>query len=137
MKIVDCYWEKNNLNKKTVEVEFASTDIVSEDTINEASNRAIESTKDIMYEDAKTYTTRTIYENTLAATESKTEYAMLPVYMVNVKYGDKNYIFAMNGETGKFIGNIPLDKGKAWRYGILIFVGVAIVSYLILLMFMG
>lgn len=37
MKIIDCYWEKNNLNKKTVEVEFASTDIVSEETINELS----------------------------------------------------------------------------------------------------
>ena len=112
-------------------------DVPSDDTINEASNRAMESTKDIMYEDAKGYTTRTICENTLAATENKTEYAMLPVYMVNVKYGDKLYIFAMNGETGKFIGNIPLDKGKAWRYGILIFLACLIGSYLVLLMFMG
>ncbi len=112
-------------------------DVPSEDTINEASNRAIESTKDIMYEDAKTYTTRSVYEDTLSATENDTEYAMLPVYMVNVKYEGKNYIFAMNGETGKFIGNIPLDKKKAWLYGILIFIGVAIVTYLVLLMFMG
>ena len=37
MKIIDCYWEKNNLNKKTVEVEFAPSDTVSEETINELS----------------------------------------------------------------------------------------------------
>ncbi len=112
-------------------------DVPSEDTISEASNRALKSTEDIMYEDAKGYTTRTVCENTLAATENNTEYAMLPVYMVNVRYGDKSYIFAMNGETGKFIGNIPLDKGKAWLYGILIFLGSFVVIYFILLYFMG
>ena len=39
-------------------------------------------------------------------------YVLLPVYMVNVKYMGKMYTFAMNGQTGKFIGNIPLDKKK-------------------------
>ena len=112
-------------------------DVPSDKTLDEADKRALESTKDIMYEDASNYTTRRITENTLVATNNKLEYALLPVYMVNVKYGDKSYIFAMNGETGKFIGNIPLDKKKAWLYGILIFLGVAIVSYIILLMFMG
>ena len=40
--------------------------------------------------------------------------------MVNVKYKDKMHIFAMNGQTGEFIGNIPLDKGKAVLYFIVI-----------------
>ena len=49
---------------------------------------------------------------------------MLPVWMVNVKYKDKMYIFAMNGQTGEFIGNIPLDVGKAFLYFFIIFASV-------------
>ena len=55
---------------------------------------------------------------------------MLPVYMVNVKYKDKIYIFAMNGQTGEFIGNIPLDKTKTIIYSVIIFVGVFILTIL-------
>ena len=40
------------------------------------------------------------------------EYVMLPVWMMNVKYEDKIYTMAMNGQTGKFIGNVPVSKGK-------------------------
>ena len=49
------------------------------------------------------------------------KYVLLPVYMVNVKYGAKTYIFAMNGQTGKFIGNIPIDKKKVFIFVILVF----------------
>ena len=112
-------------------------DVPSKDTINEANKRALESTKDVMYEGTAMYDTRNITTNTLKPTENNTEYALLPVWMVNVKYGDKSYIFAMNGESGKFIGNIPLDKKKAFFYGVLIFIGFFIVLYIIILMFMG
>ena len=44
------------------------------------------------------------------------KYAMMPVYMLNTKYKNKIYTFAMNGQTGKFIGNLPVSWGKffAW-----------------------
>ena len=112
-------------------------DVPTEDTIKEASDRALESTKDIFYEGVAMYNNRYYTKNTLKPIENSTEYALLPVWMVNVKYGNKNYIFAMNAQTGKFIGDIPLDKGKAWRYGILMFIIIAVISYLVFLMFMG
>ncbi|MCQ2978331.1 MAG: transposase [Clostridia bacterium] len=43
-------------------------------------------------------------------------YVMLPVWMLNIKFANKIYHFAMNGTTGKFIGEIPIDKRKAWGY---------------------
>ena len=112
-------------------------DVPSEETLNDANNRALESTKDVMYEGTAMYDTRNITTNTLKPIENNTEYALLPVWMVNVKYGDKNYIFAMNGENGKFIGNIPLDKKKAFFYGVLMFIGFFIACYIIILLFMG
>ncbi len=39
-------------------------------------------------------------------------YAMLPVWMFNVEYKDKNYQFAVNGETGKIAGKLPTSIGK-------------------------
>ena len=35
-------------------------------------------------------------------------------------------MFAMNGQTGEFIGDIPLDKKKMWKYGIGVFLGLSI-----------
>jgi len=46
------------------------------------------------------------YENV----ESK--YAMLPVWLFNVDYKDKLYQFAINGETGKIAGELPMSKAK-------------------------
>ena len=63
--------------------------------------------------------------------ELKKEYALLPVWMVNVKYKDKMHIFAMNGQTGKFIGNIPLDKTKTVIYSLVIFIITLLISILV------
>lgn len=45
----------------------------------------------------------------------KVSYALMPVYLLSTKWKDENYLFAMNGQTGKFIGNLPVDKGKYWK----------------------
>ncbi|WP_046228441.1 TFIIB-type zinc ribbon-containing protein [Paenibacillus dauci] len=53
-------------------------------------------------------------------TVRRTDYALLPVWIVNYDFGQKNYMFAMNGQTGKVVGKPPLSKGKitAWFAGI-------------------
>ena len=65
--------------------------------------------------------------------EENTIYALLPVYMVNIKYQNKFYTFAMNGETGKMIGDIPYSKKKALIYYLVIyaicFVILAVLTY--------
>jgi len=93
-----------------------------EKVLKEASDRAINSTKDKLMSDASRYTSKIITGDNLSIKENNKEYAMLPVYMVNVKYNDKMHIFAMNGQTGEFIGNIPLDKKKTVIYFIVIFI---------------
>ncbi len=47
------------------------------------------------------------------------EYALLPVWLLHVRWKGKLYTFAMNGQTGKFVGNLPLDKGRWWKYWLL------------------
>ena len=48
---------------------------------------------------------------------------LFPVWMLNTKWGDKTYTFAMNGQTGKFIGDLPISSGKAWKWRIGLFAG--------------
>lgn len=39
----------------------------------------------------------------------KVHYALLPVWMLTTKWKDKDYLFAMNGQTGK-LGRRPADE---------------------------
>ena len=34
----------------------------------------------------------------------------------NVSLNGETYTFAMNGQTGKFVGDLPQDKGLYWRW---------------------
>ncbi|MCR5042275.1 MAG: hypothetical protein K6C36_09300 [Clostridia bacterium] len=42
---------------------------------------------------------------------SQTKYALYPVWVMSVKYQGKDWIFAVNGQTGKVTGDMPVDKG--------------------------
>ena len=60
--------------------------------------------------------------------EEKVSYAMLPVWILTTKYKNKIYKFAMNGQTGKFVGALPVDKKKAFGYGCGIFLALMAVA---------
>ncbi len=51
---------------------------------------------------------------------TKAHYALLPVWMLHTRWQEKDFLFAMNGQTGKLIGDLPVDKGRvaAWFAGI-------------------
>lgn len=44
------------------------------------------------------------------------KYVLLPVWMLSTQYEGKIYTFAMNGQTGKFVGQLPIDKKKQKKY---------------------
>ena len=88
----------------------------------EAQARALNSARDILKADARMYTSKIVTSDKLEAKEQNRQYAMLPVWMVNVKYKGKMHIFAMNGQTGEFIGNIPLSAKRTLIYTIITFV---------------
>lgn len=50
--------------------------------------------------------------STLALTDPKLKYVLLPMYLLNLKYKDKDYRFAVNGQTGKIVGELPVCKWK-------------------------
>ena len=54
-------------------------------------------------------------------------YALLPVWLLSTKWRDKNYLFAMNGQTGKLIGDLPIDKSKLAKWFFIIAAPIAAV----------
>jgi hypothetical protein len=50
------------------------------------------------------------------------------VWILNTKYKDARYTFMMNGQTGRLVGRLPVDSGKAWKYRLLIAGILGIVS---------
>ncbi len=113
-------------------------DIEKEKMFDIAADRAKKSTEELFINDMGAYSTISPTSNTLTTELLKTEYALLPVWMVNVKFNDKYYLFAMNGQTGEFIGNIPIDKKKLIKFCIITFVITfviaSILSYVIFLL---
>jgi hypothetical protein len=111
-------------------------DVSKDEAFPEARDRVLRSTEEQMMADAVGYSTKTLVTKNLTATSTQTRYALLPVWMVNVKYEDKFYLFAMNGQTGEFIGDIPIDKKKVIYYflgiGAAIFAVLCIIAYFVL-----
>ena len=60
------------------------------------------------------------------------QYALYPVWILNTTWRNEKFVFAMNGQTGKLTGDLPLDK-KAFRLTLLMRGGIFSVVFLALL----
>ena len=63
----------------------------------------------------------------------RSHYAMLPVWMLSTRWEDAPYLFAMNAQTGKMVGDLPVDKRKKRRAQTLIFLVSFVICLLIAL----
>ena len=50
----------------------------------------------------------------------KAKYALYPVWILNTEWNGNKYTFAMNGQTGKMVGNLPVDGGAFVKWLILL-----------------
>lgn len=71
----------------------------------------------------------------LTVKQNKVRYVLLPVWMLNTRYKDKIYTFAMNGQTGKITGTFPICPKRSAQWFAGIFAGVtAVVSAVMMLL---
>ncbi len=64
--------------------------------------------------------------------EGRIKYGLMPVWMLNTKYHDKQYTFAMNGDTGRFVGDLPVSWKRFFAFLFGIGVSLSAVGTLIL-----
>lgn len=102
-------------------------DVTKEEAEQDAINRAKNSFISEMEKDIIGYNTVVPIKNNINLQNIKNDYVLLPVWMLNIKYKNKIYTFAMNGQTGKLVGNIPIDVKKAvflWLFVFMITFGI-------------
>ena len=99
-------------------------------------DRSEETTKNKLLNSITGYTTKTITNSNFETNIDKVEYVLLPVWIVNVKYKDKYYTFAMNAQTGEFVGDIPTSKARAIIFGSIIFIAIFLLIALISFLFL-
>ena len=102
-----------------------------------ANARIDESTQTAFRRTVTGYATVTTKHSGITLNSSKVQYALLPVWVLNATWRNQNYMFAMNGQSGKFVGNLPTDWGIFWRQFAIITVILTIVFVLIALAFGG
>lgn len=91
-------------------------DVSSQESISRANQRIKTSTEAAFAQTVIGYNTVLPEASTVQLKNSKARYALLPVWVLNTKYRGKEYLFAMNGQTGKFVGNLPVNWGAFWGW---------------------
>ena len=57
--------------------------------------------------------------------QTKVNYVLLPVYFITTSFNGEKYEYAVNGQTGKMVGQLPVDPRRSLRYTLGIAAGVA------------
>lgn len=89
-------------------------DVSAGESAPRADERCRQSMQDILQRDVHGYESLTITQSDIRLSRGAVKYALLPVWILNTRWKDKDYLFAMNGQTGKLIGDLPVSKGKYW-----------------------
>ena len=107
-------------------------DVTAEESIDRANERVKKSTEQAFAETVIGYETVTAENTSVQFHGGKARYALYPVWLLNTTWNENRYTFAMNGQTGKFVGNLPTDKGAYVRWFVGLTAGISVAAFSIL-----
>lgn len=107
-------------------------DVGVEESMNRANERIRQSAIDALEDTVEGYESVTSLGANMSVMNGIYKYALYPVWILKTNWNGKEYTFAMNGQTGKFVGDIPSDNALIKKLGLLIGVGVGAAAYGIL-----
>ena len=95
-------------------------DVESKDCAPRADSRIETSTVDALAATVTGYSGVVPTTKNIALKRGKVSYALLPVWMLTTKWNGQLYTFAMNGQTGKLVGDLPVSNSRfmMWMFGI-------------------
>ena len=91
-------------------------DVLAEESTQRANARIRQSTEDSFRDTVTGYLTVLPQSSSVRMKNGRSKYALYPVWLLHTKWKDTSYTFAMNGQTGKMAGNLPMDKGLYWKW---------------------
>lgn len=98
-------------------------DVDIDNSIDRANYRMKSSTESSFRKTVQGYSTVEVDNSSINISNGNVKYALLPVWILNTSWQNNKYTFAVNGQTGKIVGDLPVDKGAYWRWLSLLSVG--------------
>ena len=91
-------------------------DVDAASSIERANQRIKQSTEDAFRSTVMGYSSVTTENSNIHLQNGKARYALYPVWILNTDWNGKKFTFAINGQTGKIAGDLPMDKGAFWKW---------------------
>lgn len=104
-------------------------DVTAEESMPRANERVKQSLDDALKETVTGYDFVETNNINMSITNGFYKYALYPVWILNTTWNGEKYTFAMNGQTGKFVGNIPIDKKAVTIASLLLGTGLSVAAY--------
>ena len=96
-------------------------DVKAEDCSERINTRARTTTEQVFTGTVSGYDSFSLTNSSVRMNNTKIFYTLYPVWLLTTKWNGQTYTFAMNGQSGKFVGDLPLDTGAMWRWRAIIF----------------
>ncbi len=109
-------------------------DVSAESSIERANARVKTSTEAAFAATVDGYASVTVENSSVNLSSGKAKYALYPVWLLNTTWKNKQYTFAMNGQTGKFVGDLPVDSGAATKWTLGLTAAFSAASYAVVLL---
>jgi DNA-directed RNA polymerase subunit RPC12/RpoP len=91
-------------------------DVDAETCSKRANERIRNSTENAFTSTISGYSTLIREFSNIYLKKGEVKYVFMPVWLLSTKWSGNDYLFAMNGQTGKLIGDLPVDKGRYWSW---------------------
>ena len=91
-------------------------DVDANASIGRANERIRHSTEDAFRSTVMGYTSVITESSNIQLQNGRARYALYPVWILNTDWNGRKFTFAINGQTGKIAGDLPMDKGTFWKW---------------------
>ncbi len=91
-------------------------DVDASSSIDRANERIKRSTEDAFRSTVIGYTSVATVSSNIQLQNGKARYALYPVWLLNTDWNGQKFTFAINGQTGKIAGDLPMDWGAFWTW---------------------
>ena len=108
-------------------------DVSAEDCSARADARAANTAESCLRGSVINYSSVLERHKNIKLRRGEVKYALLPVWLLSTRWNGQNWLFAMNGQTGKFVGKLPVDKKKKWSIFAGVYAAAALATAIVML----
>lgn len=112
-------------------------DVSVEDSVERADRRCASTLEEAFRDSVSGYDTCVHTGGSIALHRGKVHYALMPVWMLSTEWQGRNFLFTMNGQTGRLVGDLPVSRAKFWGLFAAIAVPLSVLASVAVTMFLA